>query len=124
MKTVVQIFGKDSKKVPDLLRKIADEIERGEAGSNCMEDDYCYDYLMEEETYYRKFLVYSNKEMIDSNGKIKKEAKILGIAFGLCPHDAFENFYVKDKTIQNIVVREVLGNPEYKTLTEEEIDEF
>ena len=119
MKTIVQLYGKDLKKVPDTLRKIADEIEKGKVGSSCLEDDYCYDYLIEEESYYRKFLVYSNDEIIDREGKIKKEAKILGIAFGSCPHEAFENFYVKDKKIKNIVVREVLGSPAYKVLKEE-----
>ncbi|WP_319202040.1 hypothetical protein [uncultured Ilyobacter sp.] len=118
MKTIVQLFGKDLNKVPDVLRKIADEIENGKTDSSCLEDEYCYDYLIEEESYYRKFLVYSNDEIIGLDGKNRKEAKILGIAFGSCPHEAFENFYVKDKKLKNIVVREILGNPAYKNLKE------
>jgi hypothetical protein len=72
VKTIVQLYGNDLKKVPDTLRKIADEIEKGKVGSSCLEDGYCYDYLIEEESYYRKFLVYSNDEIIDKDGEIKK----------------------------------------------------
>ena len=118
MKTIVQLFGKDLKKIPNLLRKIADEIEKGKVGSSCLEDNYCYDYLIEDESYYRKFLIYSNDEVVSKDGKIKKESKILGIAFGSSPHEAFENFYVKDKKVKNIVIREILGSPAYKVLRE------
>ncbi len=40
---------------------------------------------------------------------------------GSCPHKAFEGFNIKGNNIKNVVVREVIGNPVYKILTEEEI---
>jgi hypothetical protein len=119
MKMVVQIFGKGSKEFPDLLRSIADQIDNGEVSGSSLEENYCYDYILEDESYHRKFMIYSNDFV--TNPKEEKENKILGIAFGSCPHKAFEGFNIKGNNIKNVVVREVIGNPVYKILTEEEI---
>ncbi|WP_321328316.1 hypothetical protein [uncultured Ilyobacter sp.] len=117
MKMVVQAFGKDSKKFSNLLRDIAKQIDNGEIMGGSLEDEFCYDYIIESETYYRKFMVYSN----DHVNIQKKEKKILGMAFGKCPHEAFESFYIKDD-VKNVVLREVIGTPLYKSIEDEKVD--
>ena len=59
MKFTVQIFGGNLEHLPDLLMKIASEIREGKTCENHFEENCRYSYCLEEESYHRKFMVYS-----------------------------------------------------------------
>ncbi|WP_320047470.1 hypothetical protein [uncultured Ilyobacter sp.] len=117
MKMIIQAFGGDTKEFSNLLKDIAKQIDNGEMSGGSFEDEFCYNYILEDETYYRKFMIYSNDHVIAE----KKESKILGITFGKNSHEAFETFNVNDD-IKNIVIREVIGNPIYKIVEDKKVD--
>jgi hypothetical protein len=116
MKLLVQIIDEKPDSFSKLLRKIATEIEEGKICEEFADDNCSYNYSLEENGYHRIFLIYTVDKDI-SNDQI-----VLGMAFGDSPEDAFEGFCHSDqgkkklasKLTENIVIREIIGDPVYK----------
>jgi hypothetical protein len=118
----LQIFGDNLELFSDLLGKISNKLKKGETSGNHFEENCYYNYSLEEESYHRKFMIYS----IDNTSIPPTDPKILGIAFGNSHHEAFEGFTQsengKKKLLSNptgsITIREVIGDPIYKDALE------